>query len=79
MARAEIQLERLEVDPVLRAGDIESFLRLNRRYFLLLDDPKATSETRWTVLIEVARNFKSLDHWLSQGKPWPAAWKGGSC
>lgn len=75
MAGTRSGLDRLEVDPKLRDGDIEAFLRLNRRYFVLLDDPEVTGETRLACLVEVARNFKSLDHWLSKGKRWPEAWR----
>lgn len=75
MAQPEVELDSLAVFPVLHAGDIDSFLRLNRRYFILLDDPKLPSKTRWTVLQQIALNFRSLDYWLSQGKPLPLAWE----
>lgn len=75
MAETEIELDSLAVYPVLHAGDIDAFLRLNRRYFVLLNHPDGvTGEARWNVLNQIALNFRSLDFWLSQGKPLPEAW-----
>lgn len=73
----ELELDHLSVYPVLHPGDIDAFLRLNRRYFVLLDHPDGvTDEARWNVLNQIALNFRSLDHWLSQGEALPKAWEG---
>lgn len=78
MAEPEIELDHLSVYPVLHPGDIDSFLRLNRRYFVLLDHPDGiSSEARWNVLNQIALNFRSLDHWLSLGCQLPKAWERG--